>query len=307
MVANESSTIAIDINTKEPVSFGSEALTIARRTPGSVKLVNPVFEGSVSDHDGLAMVLDEMFRAAAIQKPEIILALSSGSNEAERSALVEILLELGARSVEYINMPTACLLGSKADLGDERAVISLNIGAGATDIGVVKGCVTRYEQAVKYGCTKLDDAVESFIKREFNVAVDENTLFDIRKVVGSVHPSFDAGSFEFRGRDLVTGLPVALAITSEQTRKAMLPIAKYICGVVGAMVKSLPDKLAEEVRSRGLLISGGGALTGGMDELLKETTGLPVVTSPRVTDCIIEGIGVAIENRGVFNALIKDL
>jgi len=307
VIASEAACIGIDPYSKEPVSYGNAALNAARTTPGSVTLVKPMFEGSVSDHDGLELILDGMLREAGISRPEIVLAVSSGSNDAERNAVAEILYGIGARLVEYVNMPSACVLGSKADLADDRALISLNIGGGVTDIGVVKGCVTRFEQTVKYGCGKLDAAVDKFIRRKFNVAPDEQALNEIRIKVGSVHPSFDAGSYKFRARDLITGLPVSLAVTSEQTRAAMLPVAEYIAKVTAALVKSLPEPISGEVKDRGLLISGGGALTGGMDELLREITGLPVTVSPHATDCIIEGIGVAVENRDVFGALIREL
>ena len=307
IVVNESNRIALDINTKEPIAYGKEADSMARRTPGSVILMNPIFEGNISDRDGVIVVLDEIFHRLGINKPEIILALGAETHDAEKRALAVMLRELGARSVSYINKPTACALGSRMDLSDNRSMLSLNIGAGVTNVGLVKGCVTRYEQSVKYGCNKLDAAVAALIRRNSNAVTDEETLAEIRVRVGSVHPSFDEGEYVFTGRDCVTGLPVSLKIDSTQTREAMLPIAEYICKVVSALYDGLPDEVKADVRSRGLLISGGGALTGGMDALLEEQTGLPVTLSPRPTDCIIDGIGVAIENRDVFGLLIKEV
>ena len=307
VIANEPSRIALDINSKEPVAFGAEAKNIARRTPGSVLLVNPVFEGSISDYDDMALMLEDIFRGVGITKPEIVVALNSGINTAEKKALVDLLYGMGARDVGYISTPTACALSAKDEISDDRAFLSLNIGAGVTDLGLVKGFITKFEQTVRYGCVKLDAAVAAFIKREYNAAVDEDTLADIRVKVGSVHESFDMGSVDFIGRDLVTGLPVSLAITSAQTRKAMLPIAQYICKVADALYRGLPESYRKEVAERGFLISGGGALTGGMAELLNQVTGLPVTLIPNATTCIIDGIGVAIENRDVFGMLIQEL
>ena len=307
IIVNESNRIALDINTKEAVSYGHEAAGLARRTPGSVLLMNPIFEGNISDHDGVMMILDEIFRGIGISKPEIILAIGAETHDAEKRALAAMLMELGAKNVYYINKPTACALGSDLDLSNNRSMISLNIGAGITNVGLIKGCVTRFEQSVRYGCNKLDAAVAAFLRRERGVAVSEETLSDIRKNVGSVHESFDEGEYGIVGRDLVTGLPVSLTISSAETREVMLPIAEYICKVVAALHNRLPSEVRNDVTGRGLLLSGGGALTGGIDKLLEEKTGLPVTLSPRPIDCVIDGIGVAIENREVFDVLIKEI
>ncbi len=307
IVVNESNRIALDINTKEAVAFGREADGLARRTPGSVVLMNPIFEGNISDHDCMLTALDEIFRGIGVSKPEILMAIGAETHEAEKRALAAMMVELGAKYVCYINKPTACALGSNLDLSDNRSMISLHVGAGITNVGLVKGCVTRFEQSIRYGCNKLDAAVAAYIKRERGAAVDEDTLAAIRKNAGSVHPSFDGGEYSFTGRDLITGLPVSLSITSAETREIMLPIADYICRVVMALCNGLPEEVRADVADRGILLSGGGALTGGIDELLKEKTGLPVVLSPHPLDCVINGIGAAIENREVFEPLIKEI
>lgn len=307
VIATESNRIALDVNTKEAVAYGNEAESMARRTPGSVLLINPLFEGNISDHDGMVMVLDEIFSGIGISKPDIILALGTETHDAEKRTLGTMLAELGARSVSYINKPTACALGSELDLADNRSMITLNIGAGITNVGLIKGCVTRFEQAVRYGCNKLDAAVAAYIKRELSATVDEDTLAGIRRKVGSVHSSCDMGETRFSGRDAVTGLPVTMSITSEETRVIMLPIANYICKVVSALYNGLPGEVRADIEKRGILLSGGGALTGGIDALLRESTGLPVTVSSAPLDCVINGIGIAIENRNVFDLLIKEL
>ena len=307
VIFREANRIALDVTTKQQISYGDEALAIERRLPGSVVLVNPVFEGQISDHEGLRDVLDSIFGELGLTKPDVLLALSDNGGDLEYGAFAEMLYSIGARRVEFINAPTACVLGSGEELGDSRSLITVDIGSGVTDVGLVKGCVTKYEQSVKYGCAKLDAAVAALVKREFNAVVDEEVLEEIREKIGSVHESADGGKVEFPARDVITGLPVTCTLSSAQTRSAMLPIAQYICAVVEALVKNLPAGAAEEVAERGVLISGGGALTAGMDTLLAEKTGLPVRVSPHATDCMIEGAGVVIENRAIFETLINAL
>ena len=307
IAAVESNRVAIDLNTKEPVSYGREGEIIARRTPGYVKLVNPMFEGRVSDHEMLEMVLDEMFRELGLDRPEVIISISSSLNEAEINALMMILANVGVRGISTVKLPTACALGSDIDVADNRAFISLNIGAGLSDIGIVKSCVTRFEQTVNYGCNKFDSAVNAFIKHEYNVAVNEDMLADIRAKIGSVHESRDKGKYQFKGRDLVTGLPTEHEITSAMTRRAMGSIANYICRVVSAVVDGVDKELADDVRQRGIIVSGAGALIAGIDVLLRETTGLPVAISAHPTDCVINGIGNIIENRKVFDVLLNEI
>ena len=307
VVYREANRIALDVTSKQQISYGDEALAIERRIPGSVVLTNPVFEGQISDHEGLRDMLESIFSELGIVKPDVLIALNRTAAEIEQDAIAELIYSIGAKNVEYINAPTACVLGSEEELGDTRSLITVDVGAGITDIGLVKGCVTKFEQSIKYGCAKLDAAVAALIRREFNAAVDEDVLAEIRKKTGSVHPSSDGEDVSFPARDVITGLPVTCTVTSAQTREAMFPIAQYICAVVSQLVKELPEAAAAEVAERGLLISGGGALTAGFDTLLVETTGLPVRVSPRATDCIIQGVGVVIENRAIFESLINEL
>lgn len=307
VILREPSQIALDINTKQPISYGREAVALSRRTPGSVVLTSPVFEGSVTDYESMGLILNSMFRGNGLSKSEIVLSLNSSINEAERRALAQTFFEAGAKAVSCVDIPTACLLGSGEPLSDDRATISLDIGAGVTEVGLVKGCVTKFSQVVKYGCAKLDSTISALIKKQYNAGVDEPTLRMIREKVGSVHPSFDEGSVEFTARDLITGLPVTLTISSRETMDAMLPVAKYISAFTAALCKSLPDPVKDEVADRGILLSGGGALTGGMDTLVHEATGMPVRICPAATESVINGIGTVIENQKVFGVLLKEI
>ena len=307
VILREPTQIALDINTKEPISYGQEAIGLSRRTPGSVIMTSPVFEGSITDYPSMGLILDSMFRANGLVKSDMVISLNSAVNDAEKRAVAQMFFEAGAKSLSCLDIPTACVLGSGESLSDNRATISLDIGAGVTEVGLVKGCVTKFSQVVKYGCAKLDASIAALIKKKYNAGADEATLRMIREKVGSVHPSFDAGEVSFSARDLVTGLPVTLSISSAETAEAMEPIAKYIAAFTAALCKSLPDGVKEEVTERGILISGGGALTGGMDTLVSEATGMPVRVSKAATDCVIRGIGTVIENMNVFGVLLKEI
>lgn len=307
VILREPTQIALDINTKKPLSYGREAVTLSRRTPGSVLMTSPVFEGSVTDYESMGLILDSMFRGNGLAKSEIIVSLNSSINDAEKRAIAQMFFETGAKAVSCLDIPTACVLGSGESLSDDRATISLDIGAGVTEVGLVKGCVTKFSQVVKYGCAKLDATIATLIKKNYNAGVDEPTLRMIREKVGSVHSSFDAGSVEFTARDLVTGLPVTLSISSAETMEAMLPVAKYIAAFTAALCKSLPEAVKAEVAERGILLSGGGALTGGMDVLVAETTGISTRVSGAATECVINGIGTVIENANVFGVLLKEI
>lgn len=307
VILREPSQIALDINTKEPISYGREAIALSRRTPGSVIMTSPVFEGSVTDHESMGLILDSMFRNNGLSKSDVVISLNSSINDAEKRALAQMFFEAGARSLSCLDIPTACVIGSGETLSDDRASISLDIGAGVTEVGLVKGCVTKFSQVVKYGCAKLDASISSLIKKKYNAGADEATLRMIREKIGSVHPSFDAGSASFIARDLVTGLPVTLSLTSSETAEAMAPIAKYIAAFTAALCKSLPDGIRSEVSERGILLSGGGALTGGMDTLVAEATGMKVRVSGSATDCVIKGIGTVIENMNVLGVLLKEI
>lgn len=306
IVMREPSCIALDSNSMESVAFGSEALSLNSRMPGCFNIVDTVFEGRITDYEKIAELISALFASNSLLKNDILFAISSEINEAEARALCDLLESAKARSIGFVDIPTTCILGSNEELSDERAVISVNIGSGLTEIGLVKGCVTKFVHTVKYGCGRFDTAITNYLKRKESVNISPETAKMIRETLGSVHSSANFEPIDVRGFDTVTGLPLTIEVTTADTCEALIPIVDYIIKCVEALVKALPATIKADIVARGIILSGGGALTGGMEELFTERLNLPVKVSPNALDCCIEGLGLIIENKDIFADLIKD-
>ncbi|MDD6266147.1 MAG: rod shape-determining protein [Clostridia bacterium] len=305
IIFREPSCIALDINTMESVAYGSDAVALYERLPGCFSLIETVFEGRITDYEKAAELISVLFKKYGISKYDLVLAISNEINEAEMRALVDIFTLTKVRSIGFVDIPTACVLGSNEPLDDNRALLSVNIGSGLTEIGLVKGCRTKYVHTVKYGCAKLDNAIASYFRKNDSVNISTDEIRNIRENVGSVHANADRPDISVRAIDSITGLPMKITVSSEMTRNAMLPVCEYIVKCCDALLKALPENIRNEVMSRGVLLSGGGALTGGLDELFREKLNIPVTVSPAALECSIEGLGLIIENKDTFISLVK--
>lgn len=306
VVIREPSCIALDCNTMESVAFGSEAAALHARMPGCFSLVETVFEGRITDYEKITELITVLFSKYGLSRNDVVFAVSSEINEAEARALCELLETTKARRIGFVDIPGTCVLGSGEELSDDRAVISVNIGSGSTEIGLVKGCVTKFVHTVKYGCRRFDTAIINYLKRRENVNISPETACMVRERAGTLYTTDDRTPIDVRGFDTVTGLPLTIEVTPADTRDAMMPVADYIVKCVEALVKALPTAIKADIASRGIILSGGGALTGGIETLFEKRLNLPVKTAKNPVEATIDGLGLIIENKDVFEELIRD-
>ena len=305
VVVREPNAVAVDTYTQQTLAIGQEAINIYNKTPGAVDLITHIYQGNVSDYERMSMIIERAVKKTGVRKPEIIFAVHGGQSSVDMSAIVEMFLDAGARDIKCVDLPTVCVMGSGAPLNDEKELILCDIGSARAEIGIVKGCATKLSRTVQYGCNKLDQAIIAYVKNEYNASITERMARSIRETVGSVHSSYSVGSYDFVGIDLVTGLPCDLSINSDQTVEIMKPFADYLVANIGAVVKKLPEDILDNVRNRGILLTGGGALDGGIKTLMEDTLRLPVQICANSTECAIEGLGMIIENRKVFDVLLR--
>ncbi len=306
IVVREPNAVAVDTYTQQTLAIGQEAINVYNKTPGAVDLITHIYQGNVSDYERMAMIVERVIKKTSIRRPEVIFACHGGQSSADVSAIVSMFTDSGAKNVKCVDLPTACIMGSGASLNDERELILCDIGAAKTEIGIVKGCVTKLSRTVQYGCNKLDQAIIAYIKNEYNASITDRMARSIRETVGSVHHSYSVGSYDFVGIDLVTGLPCDLTINSSQTMEIMNPFAVYLIANIAAVLNKLPESVLGNIKERGILLTGGGALDGGIKTLMEESLAIPVQICPNSTECAIEGLGMIIENRKVFDVLLRD-
>ncbi len=306
ITVREPNAVAVDTYTQEHLAIGQEAINLYNKTPGAVDLITHIYQGNVSDYERMAMIVERAIKKTGVRRPEVIFASHGGQSSADVSAIVEMLHEAGVKDVKCVDLPTVCVMGSGAPLNDEKELLLCDIGAANSEIGIVKGCATKLSRTVQYGCNKLDQAIIAYIKNEYNASITERMARTIRETIGSVHPSYSVGGYDFVGIDLVTGLPCDLTINSIQTVEIMKPFAVYLVANISAILKKLPEPILNNVKDRGILLTGGGALDGGIKTLMEETLEIPVQICANSTECAIEGLGMIIENRKIFDVLLRD-
>lgn len=305
VTAREPNAVAVDTYSHEVLAIGQDAINIYNKTPGAVDLITHIYQGNVSDYERMYMIIESVIKKTGVRRPEVIFAVHGGHSSADVSAITEMLMEAGAKEVKCVDLPTVCVMGSGTALNDERELVLCDIGAANSEIGIVKGCATKFSRTVQYGCNKLDSAIITFVKNEYNAKITERMARSIRETVGSVHEGYNVGSYDFVGVDLITGLPCDLSINSSQTRQVMKPFADYLVANISAVIKKLPEAALIGAKERGILLTGGGALDGGIRTLIEETLEIPVQICANSTECAIEGLGMIIENRKIFDVLLR--
>ncbi|MBR6513835.1 MAG: rod shape-determining protein [Clostridia bacterium] len=306
IVVREPNAVAVDTYTQQTLAIGQEAINVYNKTPGAVDLITHIYQGNVSDYERMAMIVDLAIKKTGIRRPEIIFACHGGQSRSDISAIVEMFNDAGAKDVKCVDLPTVCVMGSGASLNDQKELLLCDIGAANAEIGIVKGCATKLSRTIPYGCNKLDQAIIAYVKNEYNASITERMARTIRETIGSVHPSYSVGNYDFVGIDLVTGLPCDLSISSTQSVEIMKPFADYLIANIAALIKKLPEPILNNIKERGILLTGGGALDGGIKTLMEETLEIPVQICANSTECAIEGLGMIIENRKVFDVLLRD-
>ncbi len=307
IILREPNAVAINTIDRTTVAIGNEAITVYNRTPGAIELMTHIYQGNVSDYGRMAAVMKEVIRNVGIRRPNVIFTVHGGLESSDIGAIASMLNEAGCGKLFIIDQPSANAIGCSLDLNDKRYAMICDIGAANTEIGIIHGCVTKLAKTLPYGCNKLDTAIASYVKQEYSAIITEDTAKAIRETVGSVDESYNVGSYTFKGRDSVTGLPLELEISSQQTREAMKRFADYLVANLRAILKAIPENVVEDIKQRGIILTGGGALDGGLRALIEKELGICVEVADAASECTVTGLGKVIENRDVFGPLLHPI
>lgn len=307
VVVREPNAVAIDTYSQEMVATGQEAVNLYNKTPGAIELITNIYQGNVSDYERMSVIIDQAIKKTGVRRPDVVFAVHGGHSSTDVAAIVEMLLEAGVKDVKYVDLSTVCVIGADLPLNDDKELLLCDIGAANSEIGIVKGCATKLARTIPYGCNKLDQAIIAFVKKEYNARITDRQARTIRETVGSLHSSYNVGNYDFTGVDLVTGLPCDLSINSSQTVEITKPFADYLVANISAILKKLPEAVLSNVKKKGLFLTGGGSLDGGIKTLLEQRLSIPVEICANSSECAIKGIGTVIENRKVFEVLLHTL
>jgi rod shape-determining protein MreB len=300
IVLNEPSVVALNTNNGQVVAVGVEAKRMIGRTPGNIVAVRPLKDGVIADFDVtermLRYFIQKVHRRTRMAKPRIVVAVPSGITGVEQSAVKEAGHQAGARKVYIIEEPMAAAIGAGLPVNEPTGNMVVDIGGGTTEVAVISlgGIVT--SQSIRIAGDELDQAIITFGKKEHSMMIGERTAEEIKLALGSAYPAKDEPHAEIRGRDLVSGLPKTVLISAGDVRKAMDEPLNLIIDAVKTTLDKCPPELAGDVMDRGIALTGGGALLRGLDQRIREETGMPVHIADSPLDSVALGTGKCVED-----------
>ncbi|GIH79471.1 rod shape-determining protein [Planobispora longispora] len=304
VVLNEPSVVAINTVTGKIVAIGIEAKRMIGRTPGNVVAVRPLRNGAIADFEVtermLRYFIQRVFKRRVLAKPRIIIAVPSGITTIEQRAVREAAYQAGARKVYIVQEPMAAAIGAGLPVHEPTGNMVVDIGGGTTEVAVISmgGMVT--SQSIRVGGDELDQAIISFAKKEHSLMLGECTAEEIKMAIGSACALPEEKHAEIRGRDLVTGLPKTAVVSAAEIRTATEEQVGAIVDVVKTTLDRCPPELSGDLMDRGIAITGGGALLAGLDERLRDETGMPIHRVDNALDAVALGSGKCVED---FEAL----
>ena len=299
IVLREPSVVAVDKNTGKVLQVGAAARNMLGRTPGNIVAVHPMKNGIISDY----MVTEQMLRyfiqkavgRLSFRKPRVSICVPTSVTEVERKAVEDATYQAGAREVYMVEEPVAAAIGAGIDISRPSGNMIVDIGGGTCNVSVlsINGIVV--SQAVKVGGEDFDDAIVKYVKAHYGLMIGEQTAEEIKIAIGTAFERPEESSMEVNGRDLVTGLPKMVKVTSEDTREALKDIVAQIVDAVHSVLERTPPELAADVVERGIVLVGGGALLDGLEELIEARTGVNTMTAEDPMIAVAMGTGMYVE------------
>ena len=299
IVLREPAVVAIDKNTNEVLAVGQNARKMLGRTPGNIVAIRPLKDGVISDYTVTEKMLKYFITKVAdksIISPRIMICVPSGVTEVERKAVIDAANHAGARKVYLIEEPIAAAIGAGIDITKPYGTMILDIGGGTTDIAVIALGGAVRSKSIKVAGDKFDESIIKYIKKKHSIVIGERTAEEIKINIGCVYPKTVVEKMSIKGRHLISGLPVEIEITSEEMLEALKDSANEIVEAVHSVLEVTPPELSADISDRGIYITGGGGLINGLDKLIEEKTGIPVMVAEDAVSCVAMGTGKALNH-----------
>jgi len=298
-VLTEPSVVAIDRNTDKILAVGEDARSMLGRTPGNIIAIRPMREGVISDYHITEKMLKYFINKAVgrplMRKPRIAICVPSNVTEVERRAVEDAAVQAGARQVFIIEEPIAAAIGAGIDIARACGSMVVDIGGGTTDVAVISLGGTVVSSSIKIAGDNFDEAIIRYLRKKHNILIGERSAEDLKINVGTAYPRPASITMDVRGRDLVTGLPKTINVTSEEMQEALYESVAAVVEAVHNVLEKTPPELASDIADRGIVMTGGGSLLYGLDRLLRERTGISTIIAEEAVSCVAIGTGKYIE------------
>lgn len=282
------------------MQLGYEAKEMLGRTPDTIKAVRPMKDGVIADFTATQLMLKNIIKKVCKRynagRPRIVVGVPSGITEVEERAVEEAVLQAGAKEVYLIEEPMAAAIGANIDVAEPSGSIIVDIGGGTTEVAVISLGGVVVSNSLRVAGDELDEDIVNYIKREMNLAIGETTAEQIKMEIGCAMPLMTDMNMEIRGRDLSTGLPKNVIVSSSQIEEAMQESISKIVEIVKQTLERTPPELASDIMEKGIVLAGGGALIRNLDKLLSNNTGMPVYVAEDPLDCVAKGAGRTLED-----------
>ena len=300
IVLNEPSVVAIDNVTGKIVATGAEAKEMLGRTPEKIKAVRPMKDGVIADFTATRLLLRNIVQKVCkrynIVRLKAVVGVPSGITEVEERAVEEAIVQAGAKEVYLIEEPIAAAIGANIEIAEPSGNIIVDIGGGTTEVAVISLGGVVVSKSIRIAGDEIDEAIVNYIKRELNLAIGATTAEEIKIKIGCVLPLMTKEVLEIRGRDLNTGLPKNIQISSEQIQEAIKEPINDIVEVIKSTLEKTPPELASDIMEKGIVLAGGGSLIRNLDKLISTATGMPVVIADNPLNCVVKGTGKTLED-----------
>lgn len=302
IVCNEPSVVVIRNDNKKPVAVGADAKRMLGKTPASIVAIRPMKEGVIADFDAtgemLKYFIKKVHNRRSFVSPRVIIGVPSGITQVEQRAVKDAAQASGAREVYLIEEPMAAAVGVGLPVGEPSGNMIVDIGGGTTDIAVISLDGIVYNKAARVGGDKMDETIMSYIKRRYNLMIGDRTAEQIKLELGSAYATNNdrPRTMEIKGRDLISGIPKTFTINEDEIREALSEAVNIILDTIKVTLENTPPELAADIVDRGIVLAGGGALLRGLDTLISEATGLPVVVADDPLTAVVRGVGKMLDD-----------
>jgi rod shape-determining protein MreB len=299
VLLREPSVVAINTTNKKVLAVGTEAKNMIGRTPGNIVAIRPLKDGVIADFDVTQQMLrkfiEKISAKSAFTSPRIVICYPSGVTEVEKRAINEATNQAGARKVMLLEEPMAAAIGAGLPVNEPTGSMIVDIGGGTTEVAVISlgGIVT--SKSLRVAGDELDQAIITYIKREFNLMIGERTAENVKMELGSAFEDEEERDMQIRGRDLITGLPKVITVTDGQIREALKEPVALIIEAIKTTLEKTPPELAADIMDKGIMLAGGGALLKGLDKLIYSETHMPVHIAEFPLDCVVLGAGKSLD------------
>ncbi|WP_404451422.1 rod-share determining protein MreBH [Virgibacillus necropolis] len=301
IVLNEPSVVAIDINTKNVVAVGSEAKEMVGKTPQNIVPIRPLKDGVIADYDVTAQMLKEFLKKVSkkmglsMRKPTVVVCTPSGSTSVERRAIHNAVTSYGAKHVHLIEEPVAAAIGADLPVDEPIANVIVDIGGGTSEVGIISFGGVVSCNSVRIGGDKMDEEIIQYIRKNYNILIGERTAENIKIEIGYAYPDHKEDKMEVRGRDMVTGLPKTITVSSTEIYNALKESLEQILETIRATLENCPPELSGDIVDRGIVLTGGGSLLNGMKDWLAKEIIVPVHIAPNPLESVAIGTGRALK------------